>query len=336
MPSVTIIIPNYNHSRYLHQRIDSVLQQSYSNFELIILDDCSQDNSRDIITEYTKSDSRIKVFFNKKNSGSTFKQWNKGIALAKGEYIWLAESDDYADSNLLETLVNKLEADKSIGLAYCNSWDVDEESQVIGDKTDFYKSLDPELWTRDFLLEGKWLVETFMSYRNIIPNASAVVMRKSILEQVGLADESFRLNGDWLLWAKISLLSNVAFVAERLNYFRQHTNNVRSATNADGTALVELTRLLKKLNNMVSFRPFFLQVMISTLVAMWLEGIIKYNISYAKNNEIYRNLKCAESNLNKRILLEFTKIYPSKMSGIKQLLGDGLLYKYVLKHRRKK
>lgn len=336
MPLMSIIIPNYNHARYLHKRIDSVLQQSYSDFELLILDDYSKDDSRNIISEYAKIDSRIRIILNEKNSGSTFKQWNKGIREAKGKYIWIAESDDYADINLLEKLVNKLEMDDSIGISYCNSWDVDETNQIIGDKVEFYKILDSELWTHDFVLEGKFLLDTFMSYRNIIPNASAVVIRRSVIEQVGLADESFRLNGDWLLWAKIFLVSKVAFVAERLNYFRQHTNNVRSTTTFDGTALVELTRLLKQLNTLTSFKPYFLDVMIGTLVRMWFDGIIKYNVSYARSKEIYKNLKTIEPQLHKRIWYEFNTIFPSTSSGIRQFLGDGLVYKYVFKHKRSK
>jgi glycosyltransferase involved in cell wall biosynthesis len=99
---VSVIIPNYNHADYLPARIDSVLQQTHQNLEVILMDDCSSDNSREIITRYAAQDARIRVVLNEQNSGSTFKQWNKGIALARGEYIWIAESDDVADSTFLE------------------------------------------------------------------------------------------------------------------------------------------------------------------------------------------------------------------------------------------
>src|ERR1700688_37050 len=81
MPKVSVIIPNYNHAPYLRQRIDSVLQQSFQDLEVILMDDCSTDGSRSIISEYT-TDSRVRTVFNAENSGSTFKQWNKGVRMA--------------------------------------------------------------------------------------------------------------------------------------------------------------------------------------------------------------------------------------------------------------
>ncbi|HVB58282.1 MAG TPA: glycosyltransferase family 2 protein, partial [Candidatus Acidoferrales bacterium] len=100
MPTVSVIVPNYNHARFLRKRIDSVLQQTFQDFELILLDDCSTDDSRSILSSYA-GDPRIRIEFNDANSGSTFKQWNKGVRLARGKYVWIAESDDYAGEKLL-------------------------------------------------------------------------------------------------------------------------------------------------------------------------------------------------------------------------------------------
>ena len=77
MPKVTVVTPNYNHARYLPQRLDSILAQTYQDFELIILDNASTDNSREVIESYAK-DPRVKAIFNAKNNGSTFKQWKLG------------------------------------------------------------------------------------------------------------------------------------------------------------------------------------------------------------------------------------------------------------------
>src|SRR5207342_1807970 len=103
MATISVIIPNYNHAFYLKQRIDSVIQQTYSDFEIIILDDASTDNSRDVIEKYRHYPKVKHIIYNESNSGSTFSQWQKGIELASGKYIWLAESDDVADSTFLET-----------------------------------------------------------------------------------------------------------------------------------------------------------------------------------------------------------------------------------------
>ena len=78
MPRVSVIVPNYNHARFLPKRIESILNQTFQDFELILLDDCSTDDSRSILSSYA-SDPRVTIEFNKVNSGSTFKQWNKGV-----------------------------------------------------------------------------------------------------------------------------------------------------------------------------------------------------------------------------------------------------------------
>jgi glycosyltransferase involved in cell wall biosynthesis len=84
---ISVIVPNYNHAKFLKERIDSILNQTIQDFELIILDDCSTDNSREIIESYRQLPN-VSIFYNSKNSGSPFKQWKKGINRAKGKYIW--------------------------------------------------------------------------------------------------------------------------------------------------------------------------------------------------------------------------------------------------------
>ena len=101
-PLVSVIIPSYNHEKFLKERIDSVLNQTFQDFELIILDDLSPDNSREIIESYRAHPKVSQIIYNEKNSGSTFFQWNKAVlSLAKGEFIWIAESDDVADPKFL-------------------------------------------------------------------------------------------------------------------------------------------------------------------------------------------------------------------------------------------
>jgi glycosyltransferase involved in cell wall biosynthesis len=121
MPKLTVIVPNYNHERFLAKRLESILNQTFQDFELILLDDCSTDNSRLILSQSVR-DHRVRIEFNDVNSGSTFKQWNKGVQLAQGKYIWIAESDDYADVHLLERLVPLLDNDPKAAFAYCRAW----------------------------------------------------------------------------------------------------------------------------------------------------------------------------------------------------------------------
>ena len=89
-PLVSVIIPNYNHARFLDERIKSVLGQTYQNIEVIILDDCSTDNSREVIEKYRSNPKVTKIVYNEKNTGKPFQQWNKGMELAAGNIIWLS------------------------------------------------------------------------------------------------------------------------------------------------------------------------------------------------------------------------------------------------------
>jgi glycosyltransferase involved in cell wall biosynthesis len=199
MPKVSVIIPNYNHAPYLRQRIETVLVQTYQDFEVILLDDCSTDESRAIISEYVK-DPRVRIQFNERNSGSTFKQWNKGIRLAQGEYIWVAESDDYADKRLLERLVGILEAEPEVTFAYCRSWRVTRDGQPNGFADWPLAEVDAERWTADFRANGREECRDWFVFANSVPNASCVVFRKNIYDRVGGADEDLQVCGDWKLW----------------------------------------------------------------------------------------------------------------------------------------
>lgn len=126
---LTVIIPSYNHGYFLKQRIDSVLNQIFQDFELIILDDCSTDNSKEIIEMYRGNEKITQIIYNDANSGSTFLQWKKGIELAKGEYKWIAESDDYSHPQFLETVLKNF-SEKRCSVVYCQSDRVDENNIV--------------------------------------------------------------------------------------------------------------------------------------------------------------------------------------------------------------
>ncbi len=242
MPKVSVIIPSYNHARFLRRRIDSVLQQTYQDFEFIILDDCSADNSREIILSYSDNP-RVRIEINAANSGSTFKQWNKGVGLASGEYIWIAESDDYADERFLERLVGVLDSEPKASFAYCRSWRVSEEDRIDGFEDSFLNNWQTSRWTADYLADGFEECRNYFTRINIVPNASAVVFRKMVYDQLGGADESYRLGGDWKLWAAMAITGKVAYVGEPLNYFRFHDQTVRGKDKLRDVGAQEMLRV---------------------------------------------------------------------------------------------
>ena len=93
MPKVSVVVPNYNHGRFLDRRLGSILNQTFQDFERIFLDDASTDNSKEVFGHYN-DDPRIRSSFNSANGGSTFVQRNRGIEMARSEYIWTTEADD--------------------------------------------------------------------------------------------------------------------------------------------------------------------------------------------------------------------------------------------------
>jgi glycosyltransferase involved in cell wall biosynthesis len=231
MPKVTVVTPNYNHARYLPKRLDSILNQTFQDFELIILDDASTDNSREVIESYEK-DPRVRTIYNAENKGNTFKQWNLGHSHARGEYIWFAESDDYADPLLLETLVDRLDRHPNVGLAFCQSWAVDEDGNTLSSWFEVsklqYQSSHCSHWLTDYVNSGHDECTDYLFLHNSIPNASAVLLRREVLERAGGVAHDMLLTGDWMTYVNVLLISDIAFVSAPLNYFRQHVGTVRS------------------------------------------------------------------------------------------------------------
>ena len=167
---VSVIIPTYCHAPYLRQRIDSVLAQSYPDFEVVLLDDCSTDGSREVIERY-RNHPRIKqIVYNDRNGGSAFAQWRKGFALTQGEYIWIAESDDYADPAFLERCVAELDADPACVLAHTLSRTVDSEGRPFGKVRHAGRPVRR--------MDGRRFVLRHLLCRNELYNASMAVLRE--------------------------------------------------------------------------------------------------------------------------------------------------------------
>lgn len=256
MPKVSVIIPNYNHARYLAQRIQSVLNQTFTDFEVLVLDDCSTDQSMAVITDFASRDSRIKIVENSENSGSTFAQWNKGVSLANGEYIWIAESDDYCEPVLLEKLVHILDDHPNVGIAFAQSTIVDENGNTVNSFNENYKFIyKSDRWKHDFLVNGKTEVADYLIFSNTIPNASGALMRKSVYQKAGGAETGWRLNGDWFFYVKMLLISDLAYVAEHLNYFRMHPQTQRQRANANHVVYDEIIHTLNFIEANVAVKP---------------------------------------------------------------------------------
>lgn len=250
-PIVSIIIPNYNHARYLKQRIESILNQGFDDFEMIILDDCSTDESKALITSFSKNEKVEVCKFNSKNSGSTFKQWKKGIQLAKGKYIWIAESDDYCDSSFLSSTIEILENDHSVGLVYCQSNIVDEHNEYLFNERAWFDQLDDHRWVNSFKTNGLEHVFKHMTDYNTIPNASAVVFRRELIQLKDIPTD-FKYSGDWYFWINLLSKTNLFYIDKPLNYFRSSNQSTRSNQTLGKKIKIieERIKIINKLNSL--------------------------------------------------------------------------------------
>lgn len=223
-PVVSVIVPNYNHAGFLSRRLESIINQTYQEFELIILDDRSTDNSAEIIESYRSHIKVTHICYNQTNSGSPFVQWKMGIDLAQGKYIWIAESDDYADVNFLETLINSIEGD-SVVMAYTNSYIVENDKiDELATTSAYYNTFfETTRWQTDYLAEGEDELNNFLGGFCTIANASSCLFLRSAFP-VDRQDElkKFKYCGDWFTWIEICKKGGLKYISTPLNYFRIH------------------------------------------------------------------------------------------------------------------
>lgn len=224
-PLVSVVVPNYNHGAYLVRRIESILEQTFDNIEVIILDDCSDDNSIDIIKKYASHPKVSQVRLNDENSGSPFRQWKRGVDLAKGKLVWIAESDDTCSKEFLHTLVQYFKND-DIVLAYSNCNIIDENDEVIMTSNNWVEAFRSEKWKRDHVEFGMELLKNYQRYRNVISNASGVLFRKNVWDRLEIPS-GFRYTGDWFIWNSICAEGKVAYCASSLNNWRTHEDTTR-------------------------------------------------------------------------------------------------------------
>ena len=221
MPFVSVIVPNYNHARFLTERIDSILQQDYQDYELILLDDKSTDNSAEVLASYATHPKVSHLIVNDVNSGSPFVQWQKGLELAQGEYIWLAESDDVAAPDFLSKLTHFANNEADVAIAFARSYRIDEHGNNQGFNA-WGEVIQPARWTAPYVNAGNSEIARFLIHRNTIPNASAVLFKRSLGLKYISDIMNYRYCGDWLFWILLASHGNVAYSPETFNYFRRY------------------------------------------------------------------------------------------------------------------
>lgn len=213
-PLVSVVMPAYNAEKYICASIDSVLAQSYSNIELVIVDDGSTDNTADIINNYIKSSNKH-IIYKRQINGGPARARNVGILLSTGAWISFIDSDDYWASNHLQLLFDKASTDGEVGLVYGSKIFVDKDGNELS------QSQQPH-WE---LPEG-WIFPQM--FANNLMNTSSVIVKRDLIISVNLFDESpsLRICEDYDLFLKLTAISKVCSRPDVKYYYRRHDANI--------------------------------------------------------------------------------------------------------------
>jgi glycosyltransferase involved in cell wall biosynthesis len=249
-PKVSVIVPNFNHQQFLRQRLESIYNQTYTNFEVILLDDGSKDGSLEILQEFLdRFPDKTICSFNEGNSGRVFHQWKRGLELATGGLVWIAESDDYCTTNFLEELIPSF-ANEAVMLAFCRSDFVRGNPPIRVWTTEEYLSdLNLDCWAGRFIKSAHWLVNNGWAKKNLVANVSGAVFRHP--GKLDLLDDqewiNLRLCGDWIFYLTVIRGGLTAYSAHATNYYRQHPRNISVNTQKEDAYYREHEVVAKKL-----------------------------------------------------------------------------------------
>ena len=205
---VSVVMPAYNSEKYISEAIESILNQTFKDFEFIIIDDGSTDKTWEIIQEYAKKDERITAFKNEKNLNN-YATRNKGIKIAKGKYIVWQDSDDVSLPNRLEKQVDFMEKNLEVGI--CGSY-----MQIFTDERD--------LNIRKYSIEDKDLRKDIFKFSPIAQPAA--IIRKSCYEKVGYYDDRFDATQDLDMTFRIGNEFKLANIPEVLVNYRVHSDSI--------------------------------------------------------------------------------------------------------------
>ena len=246
---ISVVVLSYNYARYLAARLASIFAQNYPVFEILVLDDASQDNSIDVACETAKEWGRdIRLITSEQGSGNVFAQWKKAVAEARGDWIWIAEADDVAAPDFLKLLSGALDAAPEAVMAFCDSRAIDADDQMMwpGYRS-YYADVIGDMLDQDAVHDGAGFVSRCLGERNLVMNASAVLFQRTALE--GALErcrdlETFHIAGDWRIYVELLTApgAQVAYVVRSLNDHRRHGASATGSV-ASSRHLAEIVRM---------------------------------------------------------------------------------------------
>lgn len=215
-PKVSFIVPCYKLAHFLSDCVNSILAQTYSDFEVLIMDDCSPDNTPEVAAEF--NDPRVTYIRNETNLGN-IRNFNKGIELSRGRYIWLISADDcFRSQNVLQRYVGLLEKNSQVGYVFCPAMSL-SGGEELGVE-------DWSAWPggQDRILNGREVIRRSVDRCPVC--APTGLVRKECYTRISDFPISLPRAADYYLWAVFATRYDVGYFAEPMVYYRQHTSNM--------------------------------------------------------------------------------------------------------------
>ena len=217
-PLVSFVIPCYKLARYLRPCLDSLLAQTYKNLELLVMDDCSPDETPAVAASY--NDRRVRHVRNESNLGH-LSNFNKGIGMARGEYIWLISADDCLRSqDAVERYVSLMEQNARLAYVFCPAMGLNGN----GDETGVVQGTRP--FTRNVILDGRRFLAK-LAEGNCV-SAPSVMVRRRCYEAAGMHPSDLPHAGDWYLWCAFAFCGDIAYLDAPMVCYRRHGANMSS------------------------------------------------------------------------------------------------------------
>jgi hypothetical protein len=241
LPQVSVAVPNYNYARYMPDRLGSVFRQSHPVHEVLVLDDCSSDESLAVIPAVAADWKRdIRLIANPTNSGSVFAQWRKAAETCTGDWLWIAEGDDSSNTEFLTDIFATVHHEPGVVLAFSDSRTILEDGSAQWDSyKSYYATVEANALCKTEIFDASEFASRFLAIKNVILNVSAVVWRReaflNAMKAVGEDLASYRMAGDWRLYLQALSIpgARVAYVSTPLNVHRRHSGSVTHRLGAE-------------------------------------------------------------------------------------------------------
>ncbi len=222
IPLVSFVVPTYNYGHYLPECVTSILEQTYPRLEVLILDDCSSDNTSDVVTELSNNDTRVVYHRNNPNKGH-IANYNHGIQLAKGELIWLISADDaIANPTILQTYVDAFINNPEVGFGFCRAQVINENSELV---EKFIPRKPYHLLDETACVYKKAAFFKKIIQENFVPVAG-VIARKEAYLKTHYYNAKLTHTGDWHLWQQFSLDWDAFYEPTPSVHYRVHQVNM--------------------------------------------------------------------------------------------------------------